>query len=250
MKARCIDNICPRAFTLNFALSHILLMLVITGCGGTYQYITMSSSLKANEQHEFVNENDTARIKYTFQGENCPVSIEIYNKLEKPIYIDWKESAVVLDGKKLSYWIDQSSITGTTSGSSIHWNYAPISASSTNSGTIQGTLTRPDQISFIPPHSYIRESRINLNNKFLELISYKQKETLTIEDNVELIIWRFTKENTPFQFRSFLTFSTDKEFVSTSHLDDTFWTSEITQTTAKPSYFSIDNFPNRYFIRK
>ena len=66
----------------------LFIILIFTGYScSQYQYISINSNLNHNEEKEFINENDTVLIKYTFADENIPLIITIYNKLQQPIYI-------------------------------------------------------------------------------------------------------------------------------------------------------------------
>ena len=56
-----------------------------------------------NERGDFVQENDTVRISYRFWGENAPVTITIYNKLDEPLYVDWGRSALIIDDVATTY---------------------------------------------------------------------------------------------------------------------------------------------------
>ncbi|HNC30155.1 MAG TPA: hypothetical protein PKX08_09130, partial [Cyclobacteriaceae bacterium] len=76
------------------------LCIVCTGCS-TYQYVTVSSPLKT--QNEFIAENDTVKISYDFSGEQGPVKISIYNKLSTPLYVDWSKSALIIGDMRKSY---------------------------------------------------------------------------------------------------------------------------------------------------
>ncbi len=74
---------------------------------------------------DFVQENDTVRISYRFWGENAPVTITIYNKLDEPLYVDWGRSALIIDDVATTYDPKVASVRGESSsvasGSSFHW---------------------------------------------------------------------------------------------------------------------------------
>ena len=110
-------------------------ILILPGCY-QYQYITLNSNMSQNEKKEFIVENDTASIKYTFAGENCPITIGMYNKLKDTIYINWAKSAVIINGKKISYFTDKPS---------------------------------DEQISSIPPQTYVENVRFTLRGNFFKI---------------------------------------------------------------------------------
>lgn len=90
-------------------------------------------------------------MTYAFIGRDCPIQITILNKFNAPIYIDWKKSALIIDGRRFSYWKDESLLNATVSGYDINWT----TQVSTNDLKAEGTIIRNEQISFIPPQSSI-----------------------------------------------------------------------------------------------
>lgn len=110
-----------------------LSIAILSGCS-RYQYISVNSHLEQNDQKEFVNENDTVSIKYSFAGENFPLTITLYNKLRQPLYIDLQRSTVVI-----------------------------------NDAQVNGPFYRDDQISFVAPLSYATVKSNPLKNQFIEL---------------------------------------------------------------------------------
>ena len=127
-----------------------LISISFSGCL-KYQYLTISSDIKQNKGNEFVIENDTLLLKYGFRGDGGPIHIYAYNKLDKPIYIDWTKSAIIRNDKSESYVTGQSIISGTVNGGSyrVGNNY------SINSGSLNGTIRTDQEISFIPPKTFI-----------------------------------------------------------------------------------------------
>ncbi|HEX3010094.1 MAG TPA: hypothetical protein VHO90_21005, partial [Bacteroidales bacterium] len=134
--------------SVNFLLT-ILVIAVLSSCS-KFQYVVLKSNLSKNDQKEFFHENDTCLVKYSFEGQNCPLRIEVYNKLSVPIYVDWKKSAVIINNQKYSLWEDRAIISGSTTDYNIKWN----KSLSTTSGAIDGTIYRNEQISLIPPKSF------------------------------------------------------------------------------------------------
>lgn len=56
-----------------------------------------------NSQGEFVLEGDSINVIYNFNGENAPITVGVYNKMSKPIYVDWRKSGLVIDGNVVTY---------------------------------------------------------------------------------------------------------------------------------------------------
>ncbi|OQP51760.1 hypothetical protein A4H97_26480 [Niastella yeongjuensis] len=84
---------------------HLVLLLIpfCISCN-RYQYSTISSpQLEKNDRNELVFENDTLVMVYNFMGPDLGPTIFIENKLMEPVYIDWRGSALVVNGHTYSY---------------------------------------------------------------------------------------------------------------------------------------------------
>ena len=81
------------------------LLLGLSACSSYYYSMLNSNDPvgEKNERGDFVQENDTVRISYRFWGENAPVTITIYNKLDEPLYVDWGRSALIIDDVATTY---------------------------------------------------------------------------------------------------------------------------------------------------
>ena len=85
----------------------IILIVQLTICFSltscvTYQYATIESDLRKNAVGEIIQENDTVQLRYRFSGRGCPVVVQVHNKLDVPVFLNWDRSAIVLDGKTLN----------------------------------------------------------------------------------------------------------------------------------------------------
>lgn len=79
--------------------------------------------------------------------------------------MDWSKTAVILNGKKMSLWRDNATINATAQGTNINWN----TTTSSGNSQISGTLHRNEKVSFIPPRSFVRISRILLKTNFFNV---------------------------------------------------------------------------------
>ncbi|MCD8263001.1 MAG: hypothetical protein LUD02_01640 [Tannerellaceae bacterium] len=71
--------------------SGLVVILFLSSCS-SYYYATLDSTDRTgakNMHGDFVIENDTLTILYSFHGENAPVYVTVYNKLEEPLFVDW-----------------------------------------------------------------------------------------------------------------------------------------------------------------
>jgi hypothetical protein len=185
---------------------------MLYGCS-RYQIISINSDLYQNENKEFVTENDTAMLKYSFSGENFPITVSIYNKLQRPIYIDFGRSAVVI-----------------------------------NNLQINSPFYREGQIDFIAPLSYVTLTSNPLKDQFINVNPPASSESPSITADKGKN-HSFTKETTPLYFRSILAITTQEDYTYPTFFDYSFWVSDINQTMESPSS-TLNNPPNQFFIRE
>jgi hypothetical protein len=215
-----------------------------------YQFATVSSDMIENEVNEHILENDSVQIKYTFHGENCPVKILIRNKLDVPLYVNWKQSALILNGQSYAYWNDRATFNATVNGSEVDLT---SQLSSTNA-TVNGEIIRQESIVFIPPGSFNQTELITVQDDFFRLSGRKKdhREKIYIQElPVFGFQYEYSKEDSPLQYRSFLTLSTDPLFSHVSTYENEFWVSEMFETTIPPNtYFKEKGNHNKFYTRK
>ncbi len=229
----------------NYVLSSAVLILLILSSCSQYQYITINGNTHPNNEQKFVAENDTAKIVYSFNGANFPVTVEVFNKLNKPLYVDWTKSALIIDGQTLSFWQDRAQLNGSTSGYTTkawegvyyHW------------GDISGTLTKDERVSFIAPQSYIKATRFYLKSRPFDTrnhVSVKKESANSSNGEVYWKEYTFDKQTSPLRFKSYITLSTDKDFSTGFHFTNSFWVKGISQTIVSPRYTKDMDFPKTY----
>jgi hypothetical protein len=224
-----------------------MLTVSLTGCF-RYQYLTLSSDLKQSRENEFVIENDTLQLKYKFNGEGGPVQVYAYNKLDKPIYIDWTKSAIIRDKKSESYVTGVSAISGVVNGGSykVGNNY------SLTSGSLSGTVFTDTEISFVPPKTFIETSKKLVNNQFIEISPSKQekKELETSAGFVTTVkVAHFEEDNSPLKFRSFLTVAVNNDLSQSFHFDNRFWVSKSMESITTPNELK-NRTGNLFYVSK
>jgi hypothetical protein len=193
---------------LSFSLSSCL----------TYQYMTVNSSTTVkNKQNEFVVENDSFRLVYNFRGHDVPINIRVENKLQQPITIDWRQSALIVNDRAISYVASAVPITGYYNGSSVSWNpgYGPAigavqgtSHVTSSSGNVSAVAVLPSEMNFIPPKAYIVKSPLGVTNQFYSIPEgnfHKEKLLLFDGTTKNVNVANYTEENSPLKFKSFIT---------------------------------------------
>jgi hypothetical protein len=188
--------------------------LLLSGCS-KLQYVFIDSHLKQNEKKEFITENDTIMIKYSFAGENFPITLTIFNKLNRPLYIDWARSVVVI-----------------------------------NNLQVNGPFYHENQANFIAPLASVIVTSNQLRSEFIKVEPNDPGIKFSFPDGgPEGIKYTFDEKTTPLFFRNILALTTNEDYSIPTFFDYSFWVSDIIQTSAGSSpmpYLPL----NRFYIRK
>lgn len=81
-------------------------VILFTSCSPTFYYATLNTAtnyVEKVENGDFLFDTDSLWIAYSFRGESAPMQITIFNKMDKPLYVDWLRSGLVTDGDSQSY---------------------------------------------------------------------------------------------------------------------------------------------------
>lgn len=165
----------------------------MSSCAPIYFYSTLTSlneDLQQTDNGDFISDSDSLLVAYWFNGENTPIYINVYNKTDKPLYVDWSRSSLIKDGQAISY---QGRISSVSDGGQ-HYPWLD------------------DQV-FIPPHS-----RKTFYSPVLSAFQYGdldnqyfKKDTVRMAGGYTTSVKRldFSTKTTPLRFRSYLSFYTN-----------------------------------------
>lgn len=202
----------------------ILLSVVLSSCS-TYQFTSLNSNLPNPYSDYFLYEDDTLEVQFSFAGENCPLQISIFNKTDNPVFINWAESAVIINGQSKPINPMTSILSANISSTSYNWTEH---IESTN-GSINGTIKHPSQTGFIPPNATINMQSHNLSHRFMDVIKADSIVKVDIEDNGYLVGVKkhvFTKEHSPLRVKCFLTYNNQTK-TSRQHIQGEFWCESV-----------------------
>lgn len=206
-----------------------------------------TNKIRKTENGTYVYETDTLLIGYTWAGN--VFSFAIFNKLDKPIYLDKKRSAFIDDSNdKFPYWNPDKYVTSQS-------DYKDASIPLFNTGirvrtgkeATTTTFTQHNRIEMIFPKSYygvsVRNSRVITDYYFIlalhvksievNLPSNPKKKTYIHELNI-------SKDNSPGPFRNILAFSFTEDCEEVFYIDNGFYLSNIKEIT----------YDHRYWIDK
>lgn len=229
----------------------VLCIVFIGGCTPIYYSQLYEAKSTFRSDGGLVFENDTVKISYYFWDENGVLAFSIYNKLNVPLYVDWKKSSFVKRDDKFDYWIDEQTGENTTEYASVRYRgIVPGWSGSTGTALTNTKTFKPERITFIAPHSKYNKYSFSIYNPKGTLL-----DTSIEMENVQSI-WRknyktgmyiadFESDRTPLTFRNFLTLSTSEKFEKEFYVDNMFYIASIKEMTTDEflgeAYFSSDN---------
>ena len=217
------------------SLPLVLLLFPFCIACNRYQYSTISSSqLDKNEINELVFENDSLKLVYNFMGRDLGPEIFIENKLSVPVYIDWRESALVVDGRTHSYAPIQVDLYG---------------------NALSGLLTSmPSTMDFIPPRANVNKTPLVLTQYYSTDIPksslHKTRYTAAgISHGVKTAI--FTESTSPMRFRSIISYMVGSSNSEPLHVEHSFYISSVMNArTAPPGIMVNGNHGNQFYTSK
>lgn len=210
-------------------------VLTIYGCKSYVQVYETNSTLLTNSTGLYIFENDSLKITYSFWEEKGLMTFSIFNKMEKPLYIDWKKSSYIDNSVKLNYWVDRNSTNIQSNYVSYYYNGPLIKPGFTLSNTDASsfsTSVKEERITFIPPTSYYYRSQFYIiPTDFLKLDTKVKFEEVSRKDNLKkktkVYKATFSKDKSPLVFRNFLTFSLSENFETEFYVDNEFYIRKV-----------------------
>jgi hypothetical protein len=225
---------------LNLLIAAISVSLA--SCSTYHMSVVNSADMtKDKSTGKFVQENDSVKITYSFYGAHAPVSIQVFNKLDKPLYVDWDRSALIVNGQAESYAGKQITIQGNADAESYR-----IGRLNFSSGNISAAASLPKDVTFVPPHSEISNTPIEIPGFAFDYVQHidankQQASELQTADGgvIGVQTANFTEQDTPLKFRSYLTLYTVDNATKSMTLVDEFYVSKYTKSFVSPARLEV-----------
>ncbi len=189
----------------------IVTLLIFSSCSSTYFYSTLSTTneyVEKVENGDFLLETDSLWIAYCFKGESAPVQITVFNKLDKPLYVDWQRSALIINSLAYSYTGNKLKFQGTSQNITESYSVLLGQRTSYSNGDFGGIVETPKHVSFIPPKTMISHIPLKLDLNFdnIDKKLYKNGH-MANKENEAIKVKRidFDETNSPLLFKSYLT---------------------------------------------
>ena len=240
-------------------LAIIFIASLLSNCSKIYIQVFETGSTNTKKVDEyFIYETDSVKITYAFWENHGVMSFAIYNKLDKPIYIDWKNSSFIYKSYKLDYWIDETQ-NKTTSYFGSYWYNGPLIkpgfAVQTGTQISNSNEIKPERVTFIPPKSNFFKSQFYLLPINCYKLSSSHSDSVVPRNdkpkkNTTVYSEDFSIINSPLKFRNFLAFSFSEDSKEFFYVDNEFFLSNVKEMDLRHYYgksSGIDNQGNSIY---
>lgn len=177
----------------------ILVSVFLTSCV-QFKYATIEGeNIQKNEQKQFIVENEEVKVIYMFTGYRGAVHISVFNKTDQPIAVNWKKSALIMNGHAVSYFSPVVNITGQAKTDS--------SFTISNRSEIQAQGLVNPELEFIPPSAAISRQPLQLPiYSFPYDANHLKKQRVQTAGGsfISVRSQQFNRQNSPVRFRSYL----------------------------------------------
>jgi hypothetical protein len=211
----------------------IIAVLTFASCGSYIQVIdTQTTNCKTvGDTHYF--ENDSVKITYNFWGLHGNMAFSVFNKTDKPLYVNWKNSSFIVSGEKYDYWseIENTQTNSVSTGYAMHSHYASKTSA-------ESVTTKPEKVTFIPPKSSSKKVSFYLMPQDYFTLSKNKKETevpYSVKPNKKATVYvdSYTKNNTPVSFRNYIAISGSEDATVFVFVDNEFYVSAVREMSLK-----------------
>jgi hypothetical protein len=228
---------------LNAFLVFVGLPLLLSSCiSRQYQVFEVNSSNVEMKGEEWTYKDEKISINYDLWFDGGLMNFQFSNICDSPIFINWDLSHFIYNGYSFDYYSDleetnvqanSSTISvSSLSNSKITYNSDgyikknstdKIYSRSMSNFNFKSSTVKSKKIVQLPPHSSIVVSHFILNKKPYFNCDFNLKS----KDSAKSKRISFNDENSPLNFRNYLTYSTDPMFVHKSIIDNSFYVSSI-----------------------
>jgi hypothetical protein len=220
----------------------IILIITLSGCSRQMiQLIETGANNSTENNGQWVFENDTVKITYSFWADKGVLAFSVFNKIDKPIYIDWKNSSLILVGNKLDYWIDAEQTNAISFYKGYYYSGKPLVpglAVSAGTSTTSTTSVKPERVTFIPPKSsYSRSQFYLLPIDYFQLnpnceVSIEKRND-NPKKNTTVSSQTFDENNSPFKFRNYIAVSFSETSIDYMFIDNGFYMKSIKEMDSR-----------------
>ena len=224
----------------------IALPFLLISCNKEYVQILRTKSVGLNESKQgWFFENDSIKITYNFNARGGVMSFKLFNKLDKPIYLDWKNSSFIYNGEKNNFWIEESNTVGSSVQSSQVGRNAFNSFDRNLYGLSFGLLSqktvKAERITFIPPKSGISSNIAYYQFRLTKTDSHYRVDPskatkISVKDLTKKkerfrtgYMYTYNESNSIISFRNYLALSFAENSSQFNFIDNKFYVSSLAE---------------------
>lgn len=221
-------------------LMPFILLLLLPSCT-SYQYATLSSSLPKSQYNDFFFENDTLQVIFSFSGQNCPINIDIYNKLDQPIWIHWDKTKVINNNQSVAF----KPFIPMISNISVIQNTYLATLESQQNTFITPSITQQNQSEFIPPKSQICATHFGYSSGFMHTTNATSSGRDSIPfSGTSAMKYYFSQNDSPLEFSCYITYSdSENDSANMQHIIGDFWVDNVFKKVA----LKLPDSPDRFY---
>jgi hypothetical protein len=210
----------------SFSLS--LMLIGFSACSNSFYQVLETTSNDAKLQGEqLVYENSEVKLTYNFWSNNGQIGFLMFNKTDKPIFIDWDKSHLIHNGISYDYWNDTEKTNAYSVSKSGYVNNVISNTVSLASGTkatmSEMTTAKPKKIVHVPPRSAVSVNTFNIQSTPFYDCDFK----LRYSSAKNLKVKTFDKASSPAVFRNYITYSDNANADNYKIVDNEFYVSSI-----------------------
>jgi hypothetical protein len=202
----------------------LLILMTITTCSCSNNYsVQINGTVKKTEINNLFYENDSFKIDFNFaNAEKEPLFIfNIHNKLKQPLFIDWKNSIVMLNNESVNFMPNNAAIF-------LNRDTLNRDILNNNNYSIANIELPYKQSILIPNNTISAYSPFYFKNSFVFVDTLKEKK---IKDNLthkkEFPYIQYNQQNTPQKLRLYLAIADNSQYSNTNYYDFNFWIESI-----------------------
>jgi len=180
------------------------------------------------------------------------MTIAVFNKLNQPLYINWKKSGIINDGNFVSLFNKTVVVSGVIETDSYSTNKYQTAASS----RLYASFDLPEGIDFLPPLTGLSKSPVHLHEISWKSTSIpedvRQEKIKTQEGMVTKFSRMYYEEyKSPIRFKTYITLALGQTVDGEFSVQHYFYAKEMIQTNTEPEMFSMYRKDgSQFFVRQ
>ncbi len=199
-----------------------LAAVLLSSCSTAYQVVeTASADVKTNG-NAYEHRGDDLMVSYNLWDNPGKIRFNLHNNTDQAVFVDLDRSHLIVNGQSFDYYNDTETSTSSKTGAARPSYFA--STVWTNQMEV-AVKSKPKRVVEIPPRSFINVGGLRVLSEMKDCSIGKSKGGVATSQT-------YTEENSPLQFRNYLTYSFNPNFGNTETIDNSFYAQRVVNLTA------------------